>query len=311
MADTLLFRGGPSSSINVSSVQNREIVIDTDTNQLVTGSSKFRTVMENPSSGNVDIEGRLTNGGNVLIGGVLPSAPLIELNSDGSAKFPNITIASNGNYFTQANVYAGQNPFLGISAGSGLSIGKVMGTNTGTASIWEGRNTESGSATTSFIRANGSAVFKGSVAIGGNTAANTIDAYEEGTFTPQVQFGGSNTGVSYGGRTGSYTRIGNQVTVYVYITLSNKGSASGNATIKPLPFTAAPISASGLVGWPGVIAARQQNFTNLSTNNPNISVTAASNGVSLLLRTAPGVNLTDANFTNGSILEFQISYTVS
>jgi hypothetical protein len=343
--------------------------------------------------------------GDLLIGGSLPSGPLIRLNADGGAKFSNITIASNGNYFTSANVFAGQNPSLGIASGSGLANGKVMGTNTGSANIWEGRDTATGSAITSFIRANGSAVFKGKVqtnqlttgsygsatnvslsaqaladnttvarffgingtvnrglditlatnnstdnalirfnakhtnngvlafatrgvdrlvldnngnakfsgpvSIGGTDAANTIDSYEEGTFTPTVQFGGSGTGVTFASRTGSYTKIGNQVTVYVYLNLSNKGSSTGNATIKPLPFTAAQINASGLVGWPGVIAARQQNFSNLTTSNPNISVTAASNGVGLFLRTVAGVNLTDANFTNGSTLEFQVTYTVN
>jgi hypothetical protein len=158
---------------------------------------------------------------------------------------------------------------------------------------------------------NGNAKFSGPVSIGGTDAAHTIDSYEEGTFTPTVQFGGSGTGVTFASRTGSYTKIGNQVTVYVYLNLSNKGSSTGNATIKPLPFTAAQINASGLVGWPGVIAARQQNFSNLTTSNPNISVTAASNGVGLFLRTVAGVNLTDANFTNGSTLEFQVTYTVN
>jgi hypothetical protein len=54
MAETLLFRGGSSASIDLANVQSREIVIDTDTDQIVSGSSKKKTVMED-SNGKVGI----------------------------------------------------------------------------------------------------------------------------------------------------------------------------------------------------------------------------------------------------------------
>jgi len=69
MAETLLFRGGPSNDIAVSNVQSREIVIDTDTDQIVSGTSKKKTVMED-SNGDVEI-----GGGSV------------QLRDDGSSKF--------------------------------------------------------------------------------------------------------------------------------------------------------------------------------------------------------------------------------
>ena len=257
--------------------------------------------------------------GNLLIGGTLPSAANISLNADGTTSFAgkilyHRTSAPGGTSAIQVKdgsstvfrVYANGETVITNTAYFG-SAGTTRLYSNGKADITSdlvvGQN--------STLFANGNARFPGSVSIGGTAAANTIDSYEEGTFTPTVQFGGSGTGLTFASRTGSYTKIGNQVTVYVYLNLSNKGSSTGNATIKPLPFTAAQINASGLVGWPGVIAARQQNFSNLTTSNPNISVTAASNGVGLLLRTVAGVNLTDANFTNGSTLEFQVTYTVN
>jgi len=83
MADTLLFRGGSSSSIDVSTVQSREIVIDTDTDQIVSGTSKKKTVME-------DSNGDVTISGDVKIGGTLPADPNITLNaSNGSAELAN------------------------------------------------------------------------------------------------------------------------------------------------------------------------------------------------------------------------------
>ena len=56
MADQLLFRGGNTTSIAGSTVSNREIVIDTETNQIVLGSQKDRTVMQDGSTDDVTIK---------------------------------------------------------------------------------------------------------------------------------------------------------------------------------------------------------------------------------------------------------------
>ncbi|AET72513.1 hypothetical protein SXGG_00013 [Synechococcus phage S-CBP42] len=47
MAETLLFRGGSTADVNdaATTVSSREIVIDTDTNQIVSGPNKKRTIM--------------------------------------------------------------------------------------------------------------------------------------------------------------------------------------------------------------------------------------------------------------------------
>ena len=57
MADTLLFRGGNTADVNSASttVNDREIVIDTETNQVVLGSAKDRTVMADGTTGHVGI----------------------------------------------------------------------------------------------------------------------------------------------------------------------------------------------------------------------------------------------------------------
>jgi len=69
--------------------------------------------------------------------------------------------------------------------------------------------------------------------------ANTLDDYEEGTFTPLLQFGGASVGITYTSQLGKYTKIGRVVFVNIYVTLSNKGSSSGIASIEGLPFAAA------------------------------------------------------------------------
>jgi hypothetical protein len=77
----------------------------------------------------------------------------------------------------------------------------------------------------------------GGVYLGGTGAANKLDDYEEGTFTPTIEFGGSSTGVTYSAREGVYTKVGRLVTCFIRLQLSSNGSLSGSAQIESLPFT--------------------------------------------------------------------------
>ncbi len=73
-----------------------------------------------------------------------------------------------------------------------------------------------------------------------NTASNVLNDYEEGTWSPALTTdgGGGNSGVTFGARYGSYTKIGNQVTVHVYVDLDAVVAfGTGNAIISTLPFT--------------------------------------------------------------------------
>ena len=85
----------------------------------------------------------------------------------------------------------------------------------------------------------GRARFYGGVSLGGNGAANTLDDYEEGTFTPVLNGDSSFiSGVTHTIRFGSYTKIGNQVTVHIYIDLTSVvDMPTGNCIISTLPFT--------------------------------------------------------------------------
>ena len=55
---------------------------------------------------------------------------------------------------------------------------------------------------------------------------NTLDDYEEGTFTPTLSFGGGTTGIAYNSRVGRYQKVGNTVTVWINIQLASKGSSA-------------------------------------------------------------------------------------
>jgi len=73
----------------------------------------------------------------------------------------------------------------------------------------------------------------GGITFNGDTAAaNALDDYEEGTFTPALGSGSA----SYSEQLGSYTKIGNVVFINVSLTWTG-GPTSGNLVIGTLPFT--------------------------------------------------------------------------
>jgi hypothetical protein len=66
--------------------------------------------------------------------------------------------------------------------------------------------------------------------------ANTLDDYEEGSWTPNISISGSTTGIVLAVTNGTYTKIGNCVTAKAYISISNKGSNTGGVNWINLPF---------------------------------------------------------------------------
>ena len=66
--------------------------------------------------------------------------------------------------------------------------------------------------------------------------ANTLDDYEQGTWTAELSDG---TNGATPTATGTYTKIGRLVCASAFVSPSSLGSASGSAQIKGLPFTSA------------------------------------------------------------------------
>ena len=104
----------------------------------------------------------------------------------------------------------------------------------------------------------------GGAYLGGTGAANKLDDYEEGTWTPDV--GGGN--VTWLSNQGVYTKVGRLVTVTFWLQAGSTDSSSGTVSIIGLPFatnsvgrsTAAiraynlqnvPSGTDGFVGWTG------------------------------------------------------------
>jgi hypothetical protein len=137
--------------------------------------------------------------------------------------------------------------------------------------------------------------------------ANTLDDYEEGTWTPTVTFGGASVGMTYNTTfTGAtYTKIGNRVCISGFVLLTAKGSSTGNAEIANLPFT----SASGNTRYLGV-AIGGSAFTYANQFWATMSPSSTSIVLQESLENGVQSSLTNADFTNGTELYFSTTYTV-
>jgi hypothetical protein len=129
---------------------------------------------------------------------------------------------------------------------------------------------------------------------------NTLDDYEEGTFTPSLVFGVGSTGMTYSSQLGKYTKVGRQVTIEIKIVLTAKGSSTGPATITGLPFGtgAAPNAAGAFMGGNLVTVAM-----------PCFLLSASSGNISLFDFTgSTWVSLSDTDFGNTSEIYLGTTY---
>jgi hypothetical protein len=135
-----------------------------------------------------------------------------------------------------------------------------------------------------------------------STNANTLDDYEEGTFTPALTFGGGSTGLAYTVQAGRYIKVGKQVKAAMRFTLSNKGSSTGAAVVTGLPFTA---GATNPVGGGSVYYTSAVTMTGAWAAN----VVEDTSTCSLRQFSAAGpAALTEASFGNVSDFELQVNY---
>jgi len=138
-----------------------------------------------------------------------------------------------------------------------------------------------------------------------SASANNLDDYEEGTWTMGISFGNGTTGITYSNNTGTYTKIGRQVTVNGYLTMTNKGTSTGAARITGLPFNIA--NTLGNYTVPSLWFA-DVSFINQFEGYGNISDTT----IDLLQITNLGVAspITDTNFVNNSRYMVTLTYFV-
>ena len=152
----------------------------------------------------------------------------------------------------------------------------------------------------------------------GGMTSELLDDYEEGTFTPNLHFGGSNTGMSFGNNNGgSYTKVGRMVYVHIRLELTSKGSSTGNAVIPNLPFVVGNIqSGASSIEQSCAIGGYQQNaFLANSTNirAAGCKMMVNTNDLELTFNdftTGDHIDMTQANFDNNTSIAFDVMYQV-
>ena len=142
-------------------------------------------------------------------------------------------------------------------------------------------------------------------AVSASSDVNTLDDYEEGTWTPAIA-GGS--GTTYTRQAGWYTKVGNLVTIGFDLIINAKGTIAGDAQITGLPFTSGSLPARAGNGFA---------VTN-SLGTSYVSVSAfIDNGVTTMdmyVRTAASPSTTTQTgtsfFATGSQLIASLSYHI-
>jgi hypothetical protein len=226
---------------------------------------------------------RITSAGNVGIGTDAPTEPLHVV---GDARVTNLGV----NFAAQADarIFVYDN-----SVNSGLVIQQDGAS--GIIAKFNG----SGGATKVRIDADG-------LKFGADTAAaNALDDYEEGTWTMGIAFGGASVGVTYASNTGTYTKIGRQVTVNGFLNLSSKGSSTGIALITGLPFT---IANSATTYTPSSFRINEITFANQfqGFGDPNTTTIVLEEVTEAGVKSA----ITDADFANTSDIMVSLTYFV-
>ena len=197
--------------------------------------------------------------------------------------------------------------FVTVAANSTLTA--ICNTASGTtSSSWSYQYLPSTSGITgtgSTVRATSPTLVTPSLGVATATSINfggtALATYSDSSFTPVLNFGGANTGITYSVQTGLYSRIGNIVTFYVIVILTSKGSATGNATVTGFPF--APRSS----GNPA-FSLFLENVT--FTNTPICFLSGTTMQLKQLNSAAGASYLTDASFTNTSDFIITGSYLV-
>jgi hypothetical protein len=154
-----------------------------------------------------------------------------------------------------------------------------------------------------LITANGGIAFPATQVSSAN--ANTLDDYEEGTFTPVINFDGASVGVTYTTQVGTYTKVGRLITISCYVVLSNKGSSVGTPGISGLPFSSANITnnftTSGSV-WMFSASSLSGSLTMiLPPNSSNLSLRA-------ITGTGENFTISNSNFGNTTAIVVSASY---
>ena len=187
---------------------------------------------------------RLTVAGNILID--TSGNPTMTVRTSGAGNNPSYRLQADTNFWDVLGVFSDSNDTLRFRYNG---TDRLLLNNSGAVVLSGGDSDASGTGITFPATQNAS------------SNANTLDDYEEGSWTPAFELGTW----TYGTRTGYYRKIGSQVTVWFSIIWS-ASSNPGAISVTGLPFVsrAEPFRATGAVGYTQGVTFGGAGYTSLS-----------------------------------------------
>ena len=143
------------------------------------------------------------------------------------------------------------------------------------------------------------------ILFGTDTAAgNTLDDYEEGTWTPTLAALSGSFSRTYTTQAGTYTKIGNRVIASGKIKLASESGTGSSLFVQSLPFNPTVSYDSGVVGDAVNFGNIQPTalISNTSTNGFQLRAVDGTQG---------SANIDVSHLTNTSEFEFTVSYRVA
>lgn len=138
--------------------------------------------------------------------------------------------------------------------------------------------------------------------------ANTLDDYEEGTWTPIIGGAGGQSGQTYGLQDGRYTKVGKWVSLVALVYFSGAGGAKGTitgvVTIKGIPFTVGTGYSTGPMLWDSFAAAKVYCTLEAIPSTATMSLL----GIAAANTTVLGANLVTADLGDSSLILMSATY---
>ena len=192
---------------------------------------------------------------------------------------------------------------VGPSSATDNAIARFNGTtgkiiqNSGATIDDSGNLTAVGGIFTSLLDLSGASAGQIKFPAGQNPSSdvNTLDDYEEGTWTTGLTFDtAGDVSVVYSGQTGQYTKVGRlvHVTFTIITTTFTHTTAAGNLRITGLPFTVSGFAYNGSIEFTGLTLPAGTNFVQLKP--------VAAQSYCNLMASAPRTVLAVAQHTTGT-----------
>ena len=201
-------------------------------------------------------------------GGLATFSGNVEVKNETAASFARLTIDNTiDNYNSEISFKS----IYGGTTAKEFRIGSNIGVGSGSWEVYVVTAAE----TRFSISSGGLATFSNGIKFGGtpspayDSGADTLDAYEEGTFTPTIKMGIDT--LSSGTPTGIYTRVGNLVSIFININDIVKSGSGNDLTIEGLPY-ASKTGTNCVIAtrWGGIATSAQlSGFVSSGTSRIN------------------------------------------